>query len=102
VGSRHDPQVGAGGLGHDWNHVFVSGQFSLASRLCWLLQNLMTPRFGGKIGKKYFYKSCFKDAVVARQYQDNFHIFKATAQHWAACYAGSNYKVLLDFPLFRF
>eukprot|EP00092_Neocalanus_flemingeri_P034958 GFUD01038038.1.p1 GENE.GFUD01038038.1~~GFUD01038038.1.p1 ORF type:complete len:200 (-),score=44.83 GFUD01038038.1:1116-1715(-) len=33
-----------------------------------------------------------QDAVVARQYQDNFSIFKATAQHWATCYAGSNYK----------
>lgn len=36
-----------------------------------------------------------QDAVVARQYQDNFHIFKATAQHWATVYAGSNYKVRL-------
>eukprot|EP00090_Calanus_glacialis_P031527 TRINITY_DN5224_c0_g1_i1.p1 TRINITY_DN5224_c0_g1~~TRINITY_DN5224_c0_g1_i1.p1 ORF type:complete len:200 (-),score=72.77 TRINITY_DN5224_c0_g1_i1:278-877(-) len=33
-----------------------------------------------------------QDAVVARQYQDNFHIFNATAQHWATVYAGSNYK----------
>jgi len=33
-----------------------------------------------------------QDAVVARQYQENFAIFKATAQHWAAVYAGSNYK----------
>jgi len=33
-----------------------------------------------------------QDAVVARQYQDNYHIFKATAQHWATVYAGSNYK----------
>ena len=34
-----------------------------------------------------------QDAVVARQYQENFTIFKATAQHWAASFAGSGYKV---------
>lgn len=34
-----------------------------------------------------------QDAVVARQYQENFTIFKATAQHWAATFAGSGYKV---------
>ena len=34
-----------------------------------------------------------QDAVVARQYQDNIHIYRATAQHWAAAYAGSDYKV---------
>jgi len=33
-----------------------------------------------------------QDAVVARQYQENFTIFKATAQHWSSVYAGSNYK----------
>jgi len=33
-----------------------------------------------------------QDAVVARQYQENNQIFKATAQHWAAAYAGSDYK----------
>jgi len=33
-----------------------------------------------------------QDAVVARQYKDNLQIFKATAQHWATVYAGSNYK----------
>jgi len=33
-----------------------------------------------------------QDAVVARQYQDNIHIYRATAQHWAAAYAGSDYK----------
>lgn len=33
-----------------------------------------------------------QDAVVARQYQDSFTTFKATAQHWASVYAGSNHK----------
>jgi len=33
-----------------------------------------------------------QDAVVARQYQDSLSTFKATAQHWAAVYAGSNHK----------
>merc|ERR1712025_220933 len=33
-----------------------------------------------------------QDAVVARQYQENFTIFKATAQHWSSVFAGSNYK----------
>jgi len=33
-----------------------------------------------------------QDAVVARQYQDNIHTYRATAQHWAAAYAGSDYK----------
>jgi len=33
-----------------------------------------------------------QDAVVARQYQENFTIFKATAQYWAATFAGSPYK----------
>jgi ubiquitin-conjugating enzyme (huntingtin interacting protein 2) len=32
-----------------------------------------------------------QDAVVARQYQDNFPIFRKTAQHWASCYAGSQH-----------
>ena len=36
-----------------------------------------------------------QDAVVARQYQENFSIFKETAQHWAASFAGSSYKVAL-------
>ena len=36
-----------------------------------------------------------QDAVVARQYQENFTIFKATAQYWAATFAGSPYKVCL-------
>ena len=36
-----------------------------------------------------------QDAVVARQYQENFTIFKETAQHWAATFAGSGYKVWL-------
>ena len=34
-----------------------------------------------------------QDAVVARQYQDNNPVFRRTAQHWAAVYAGSSYKV---------
>lgn len=34
-----------------------------------------------------------QDAVVARQYQDNMAVFRQTAQHWAAAYAGSSYKV---------
>ncbi len=34
-----------------------------------------------------------KDAVVARQYQTNLHIFKQTAQHWAAVYGGGSYQV---------
>ena len=34
-----------------------------------------------------------QDAVVARQYQDNNPVFRQTAQHWAAAYAGSSYKV---------
>merc|ERR1712083_266468 len=33
-----------------------------------------------------------QDAVVARQYQENNQIFRETAQHWAAAYAGSDYK----------
>jgi len=33
-----------------------------------------------------------QDAVVARQYQESFATFKATAQHWASVYAGSNHK----------
>jgi len=33
-----------------------------------------------------------QDAVVARQYQENFPIYKKTAQHWSAVYAGSNFK----------
>lgn len=33
-----------------------------------------------------------QDAVVARQYQDNFPIYRKTAQHWAASYAGSHHK----------
>ena len=36
-----------------------------------------------------------QDAVVARQYQENFTIFKATAQHWSSVFAGSNYKVYI-------
>lgn len=35
-----------------------------------------------------------QDAVVARQYQDNNPVFRQTAQHWAAAYAGSSYKNL--------
>merc|ERR1711874_898401 len=35
-----------------------------------------------------------QDAVVARQYQDNNPVYKQTAQHWAAAYAGSSYKNL--------
>ena len=34
-----------------------------------------------------------QDAVVARQYQENLTTFRATAQHWAAAFAGSSYKV---------
>ena len=34
-----------------------------------------------------------QDAVVARQYQENFTTFKATAQHWASVFAGGSYKV---------
>ena len=34
-----------------------------------------------------------QDAVVARQYQENLPTFRATAQHWAAAFAGSSYKV---------
>jgi len=33
-----------------------------------------------------------QDAVVAHQYRDNFPIYRKTAQHWAACYAGSQHK----------
>jgi len=33
-----------------------------------------------------------QDAVVARQYQENLATFNATAQHWAAVYAGSHHK----------
>merc|ERR1712025_607893 len=32
-----------------------------------------------------------QDAVVARQYSDNFNAFKLTAQHWATAYAGASY-----------
>ena len=35
-----------------------------------------------------------QDAVVARQYQDNNPVFRQTAQHWAAAYAGSGYRVI--------
>jgi len=33
-----------------------------------------------------------QDAVVARQYQDDFPTYKATAQHWAHVYAGSEHR----------
>ena len=39
---------------------------------------------------------------MARQYQENNQIFKATAQHWAAAYAGSDYKVWGCFEINRF
>merc|ERR1711902_229589 len=32
-----------------------------------------------------------QDAVVARQYQDNYNAFKLTAQHGATAYAGASY-----------
>jgi len=32
-----------------------------------------------------------QDAVVARQYSDNYNAFKLTAQHWATAYAGASY-----------
>ena len=33
-----------------------------------------------------------QDVVVARQYQENFPVFKATAQHWSHVYAGSDHR----------
>jgi len=33
-----------------------------------------------------------QDAVVARQYSDNYSAFKLTAQHWATAYAGASYS----------
>ena len=33
-----------------------------------------------------------QDAVVARQYQDNLAVFRQTAQHWSAAFAGGGYK----------
>ena len=33
-----------------------------------------------------------QDAVVARQYSDNYKIFFQTAQHWATAYAGGNVR----------
>lgn len=33
-----------------------------------------------------------QDAVVARQYSDNFAIFKKTAQHWSTTFAGAKYS----------
>jgi len=33
-----------------------------------------------------------QDAVVARQYQESFPVYKATAQHWSHVYAGSEHR----------
>merc|ERR1712212_924542 len=33
-----------------------------------------------------------QDAVVARQYQESFAVYKATAQHWSHVYAGSEHR----------
>jgi len=33
-----------------------------------------------------------QDAVVARQYQDNYPTFRLTAQHWASAYAGAKHN----------
>merc|ERR1711935_813967 len=33
-----------------------------------------------------------QDAVVAKQYSDNYNAFKLTAQHWATAYAGASYS----------
>ena len=38
-----------------------------------------------------------QDAVVARQYLDSVNIFRATAMHWAAAYAGADHVVNIDF-----
>merc|ERR1712116_77192 len=33
-----------------------------------------------------------QDAVVARQYQESFPVYKATAEHWSHVYAGSDHR----------
>lgn len=33
-----------------------------------------------------------QDAVVAKQYRENFNMFQQTARHWAAAYAGARDK----------
>lgn len=43
-----------------------------------------------------------QDAVVARQFKEYPHIFKTTAQHWTAIYAGGKKSFPNNMPIESF
>jgi ubiquitin-conjugating enzyme (huntingtin interacting protein 2) len=43
-----------------------------------------------------------QDAVVARQFKETQEMFRLTAKHWSAAYAGGNLKYSLNRPSYCF
>ena len=82
MGCRHDPQVGAGQAYPVGDNLFAFVRTVLLS----IQALLAAPEPDDP-----------QDAVVARQYQDSINIFRATAMHWAAAYAGADHVVNISF-----